>query len=53
MYDVYDVYDVYDLYNVYDLYDLAHVARWEPCNLHYLTCFLGSIGTIHILHTIS
>ena len=26
--------DVYDLYDLYDLYNLAHVAGWEPYNLH-------------------
>ena len=25
-----------DLYDLYDLYDLAHVAWWEPYNLHDL-----------------
>ena len=25
-----------DLYDLYDLYDLAHVAGWEPYNLHDL-----------------
>ena len=25
-----------DLYDLYDLYDLAHVAGWEPQNLHHL-----------------
>ena len=25
-----------DLYDLYDLYDLAHVAVWEPYNLHDL-----------------
>ena len=24
------------LYDLYDLYDLAHVAGWEPHNLHAL-----------------
>ena len=30
-------------YDMYDLYDLAHVARWEPHNLHGLssTCSPG------------
>ena len=28
--------DLYDLYDLYDLHDLAHVAGWEPYNLHGL-----------------
>ena len=28
--------DLYDLYDPYDLYELAHVAGWEPHNLHDL-----------------
>ena len=47
--DLYVVYDLFplddldlqgrsipDLYDLYDLYDLAHVAGWEPHNLHDL-----------------
>ena len=30
------MYDLYHLYDLYDLYDLAHVAGWEPYNLHDL-----------------
>ena len=33
---LYDLYDVYDLYDLYDIYDLAHVAGWDPYNLHGL-----------------
>ena len=47
LYDLYDLYDLFplddldlsgkiDLYDLYDLYDLAHVAGWEPYNLHDL-----------------
>ena len=37
-----------------DLYDLAHVAGWEPYNLHVCsrTRFLGWICTIQILNSI-
>ena len=31
---LYDLCDLHDLYDLYDLYDLAHVAGWEPDNLH-------------------
>ena len=34
-----------DLYDLYDLYDLAHVAGWEPYNLHDLghVSWVGSV----------
>ena len=35
-----------------DLY-VAHVAAWEPCNLHDLGLFLGGICTAQILHNSS
>ena len=36
-----------DLYDLYDLYDLAHVAGWEPYNLHCLgrVSWVGSVLT--------
>ena len=43
-----DLHDLYDLCDLYDLFDLAHVAGWEPCDLHDLrvgACFLGWIWT--------
>ena len=27
---------IHDLYDLHNLYDLAHVAGWEPYNLHHL-----------------
>ena len=65
--DLYVVYDLFplddldlqgrsipDLYDLYDLYDLAHVAGWEPHNLHDLGLFsLGLICTIRILRSTS
>ena len=44
--------------NLYDVYDLAHVAGWEPYNLHALLLLWGrfpgsGICTIQILHKIS
>ena len=40
-----------------DLYDLAHVAGWEPCNLHDLgqVSWVGSvlICTVQILQNLS
>ena len=54
LYDLCDLYDLYDLYALfplqgiyihitgrwYDLQYVAHVAAWEPYNLHDLgTCF--------------
>ena len=39
---------VRDLYDLYDLYDLAHVAGWEPHNLHDLGAyFLGWVSVLH------
>ena len=42
-----------DLYDLYDLYDLAHVAAWEPYNLHDLArvSWVG-VCTIQILRNI-
>ena len=40
--------------DLYDLYDLAHVAGWEPCNLHDLglVSWVGPVWTIQILYNI-
>ena len=36
---------------LYDLYDLAHVARWEPYNLHHLGhVLLGRVYTMQVSH---
>ena len=32
-------------YDLYDLYGLAHVAAWEPFNLHYYLAHLFSVGS--------
>lgn len=47
---------LYDLYDLYELYDLAHVAQWDPNNLHDLfiahVSWVGSISPVRqILHT--
>ena len=44
-----------ELYDMDDLCDLAHVAGWEPYNLHdlaHVSC-VGSICTVQIMHNIS
>ena len=46
LYDLYDIFPLHDLdlsgqIDLYDLYDLAHVAGWEPYNVHdlqYIMC---------------
>ena len=37
--------DLYDLHDLYDLLPKAHVAGWEPYNLHDLgrVCWVGSV----------
>ena len=36
---------MHDLHDLYDLYELAHVAGWEPYNLHDLAniSWVGSV----------
>ena len=54
LHDLDHLFPLHDLYDLYDLYDLAHVAGWEPYNLHDLEpCLLGMICTRQILHSIS
>ena len=40
-----------DLCDLYDLYDLAHVAGWEPYNVHdLLTGHVSGVGSV-LQHT--
>ena len=44
---LHDLHDLYYLYDLYDLYDIAHVAGWEPYNLHdQLIAHVSLVGSV-------